>query len=296
MTIGNFDGVHLAHQKIIRKVVAEAHEIGQKAVVMTFEPHPQKVLRPDQSPFYLITTLEEKMAVLESLGVDAAVVIGFSRDFAKTTAAEFIDNVICGKLHPKKILIGHDYTFGRGKEGKPEYLRLMGEKCGFSVEVIQAVMMNEGIVSSTRIRNAILNGSMEEAANLLGRPYVLSGQVIKGFQRGGELGFPTANIKPDKELMPPEGVYAVFVEINNKRHQAVANIGFNPTFANENLSLEIHIIDFCDDLYENYLRTFFIQKLRDEEKFENPDRLVDQIKKDIERARGILSQYPTNQF
>jgi riboflavin kinase/FMN adenylyltransferase len=119
MTIGNFDGVHLAHQKIIHKVVAEAHEIDQKAVVMTFEPHPQKILRPDQSPFFLITTLEEKMAVLESLGIDAAVVIGFSRDFAKTTAAEFIDNVICGKLHPKKILIGHDYTFGRGKEGKP---------------------------------------------------------------------------------------------------------------------------------------------------------------------------------
>jgi riboflavin kinase / FMN adenylyltransferase len=289
VSIGNFDGVHLAHQQIIGKVVKEAQANHRKAVVMTFEPHPQKVLRPDQIPFYLITTLEEKLAILDSLQVDATILIEFTREFSKTTAEEFIRQTICATLRPQKVLIGHDYTFGKGKEGKPEYLRSLGQQCGFEVEVIPAVLIDNGIVSSTRVRHAIQRGDLKEASHLLGRPYTINGPVEKGFQRGSEIGFPTANIRPDKELLPPEGVYAVFVELNGAKHPAVANIGYNPTFANENLSFEIHLLDFRGDLYGSDLKILLIQRLREERKFESPERLVEQIRKDIANTRDILA-------
>lgn len=288
MTIGNFDGVHSAHQTIIRKVVAEAKDKNRKSVVMTFEPHPQQVLRPDRIPFYLISTLEEKMEALASLEVDAAVVISFDLQFAATTAETFVRDVICGKLRPQKVLIGHDYTFGKGKQGKPEYLREMGKVCDFEVEVFDAVLIGEDIVSSTRIRNAVLEGRMEDAALLLGRPYTLAGTVVKGFRRGGDIGFPTANLQPDKELIPPEGVYAVWVELDGEKHRGVTNIGFNPTFANENLSVEIHLLDFRGDLYGKKMKVLFVRKLRDERKFQSIEGLVAQIKADIDRAREIL--------
>ena len=289
VSIGNFDGVHRAHQQIIGKVVKEARANQSKAVVMTFEPHPQKVLRPDQVPFYLITTLEEKLAILESLQVDATILIEFTLEFAKTTAEEFIRRTICETLKPQKVLIGHDYTFGKGKQGKPEYLRALGQQCGFEVEVIPAVLIDNGIASSTRVRLAIQRGDLQEAAHLLGRPYTISGPVEKGFQRGSEIGFPTANIRPDKELLPPDGVYAVFVELNGVRHQAVANIGYNPTFANETQTFEIHLLDFRGDLYGSDLKILMIRRLREERKFESPAILVEQIKKDITDAREILA-------
>ncbi len=290
MTIGNFDGVHLAHQKIIQQVVEEAKSIRRKSVVMTFEPHPQKVLHPDQVPFYLITTLEEKLSLLEALRVDAAVVLEFTRAFSRTTAEEFIRHIICGRLQPRKVLIGHDYTFGKGKEGKPEYLRAMGEQCGFTVEIIPAFRMDDGIVSSTRVRHAIQEGKVEEAARFLGRPYNIGGAVVRGFQRGSGIGFPTANVSPGKELLPPEGVYAVYVEWSGARHPAVANIGFNPTFANESLSLEIHLLDFRGDLYGSSLNILFVRRLREERKFESPEKLAEQIGKDVDRARKVLTE------
>ena len=288
MTIGNFDGIHLAHQKIIRKVVEEARKINRRGVVMTFEPHPQKVLHADQIPFYLILTFEEKMAVLESLGVDVAIIIEFTRAFAKTTADEFIRNVICEKIRPREVLIGHDYTFGKGKEGKPEYLRSLGRQCGFDVEVIEAFRLDGDIVSSTRVRHMILKGDVAEAAYLLGRSFNLRGTVVRGFQRGSEIGFPTANLQPDKELMPAEGVYAVFVEVDGEKHPAVVNIGYNPTFANESLSVEIHLLNFKEDLYGRLLNVLFVDRLRGERKFESAEELAEQIKADIVRAREIL--------
>ncbi len=288
MTIGNFDGVHLAHQKIIGKVVEVAAENRTKSVVMTFEPHPQQVLQPDRIPFYLITTVDEKLEILRSLGVDAAVVIPFSREFSRTTAREFICGTIWEKLRPKKVLIGHDYTFGKGKEGKPEYLKSLGKSIGFEVEIIQAVEIEGGIISSTRIRNAILRGNIGEAALLLGRPYTLKGTVVEGFRRGTDLGFPTANLLSEKELIPGEGVYAVYAELDGKRLPAVVNIGFNPTFSNEKLSVEVHILDFSGDLYGKTLQVLFIEKIRDERKFGSLDELIEQIKKDILKARSFL--------
>ena len=288
MTIGNFDGIHLAHQKIIAQVVKEARKINRKAVVMTFDPHPQKVLHPERVPFYLITTVDEKLALIESLQVDAAILIDFSHEFPKPRPKNSFA-IFYGGNSPRKILIGHDYTFGRGKEGKPEYLRIMGEKLGFGVEVIDAVLMDGEIVSSTRVRQSILKGDVKTAAKLLGRSFTVKGSVIKGFRRGTDLGFPTANIHTDKELIPRRGVYAVKVGLDGEDHPAVANIGFNPTFSNEQLSIEIHILDFAENLYGRELSICFVDRLRDERKFEGPDQLVEQIRKDILRARALLA-------
>ncbi len=292
MTIGNFDGVHLAHQSIIRKVIREAREAGRKAMVMTFEPHPQQVLQPDRKPFYLITTLEEKLKILEDLGVDATILIGFSREFAGTTADEFARDIVSGSIHPAKVFIGHDYTFGRGKEGKPEYLAALGKKYGFTVEVIEAVKLNGVIISSTRVRNAIQEGDVGVAAQLLGRPYNLQGHVVEGDRRGRNIGFPTANIEPEKLLIPSRGVYAVFVEMEGERHRAAANIGFNPTFSTEGkMTIEVHILDFSGQLYGRKLNLLFVDRIRDEQRFPNPAALVAQIKKDVERAREILGSH-----
>lgn len=290
VTIGNFDGIHVAHQKIINRMVREARESGRKGIVVTFEPHPQHVLHPEKVPFYLITSLAEKLSILESMGVDAVLLIHFTREFSRTSAEEFVKDIIWGKLHPLKVLIGHDYTFGKGKEGKPEYFKSLGSRLGFEVEITEAVVMEGGIVSSTRIRHAIQAGDMRLAARLLGRPYCMRGTVIKGHRRGGLLGFPTANLKTEKELLPKPGVYAVFVQMGSECHEAVLNIGFNPTFSNEKLSVETHILDFNQNIYGKGIKISFIERLRDEKKFNSIERLSEQIAQDIEKARKILKR------
>lgn len=289
MTIGNFDGVHLAHQAIIKRVVDDAKRRATKSIVMTFEPHPQQVLHPERERFYLITTLEEKLEIISGMGVDAVIVVAFSNEFSKTTAEEFARDIVCGKIRPVMVFIGHDYTFGCGKEGKPDYLRAQGEKCGFGVEVIGAVVMEGGVVSSTRVRNAVLEGNVSLAARLLGRPYSLGGHVVEGDRRGSTIGFPTANIEAEKLLVPARGVYAVYADLEGRRYKAALNIGFNPTFSEQGMmTVEAHILDFNGHLYGKKLRLSFVERIRDEKKFENPDELVTQIKKDVELVRGIL--------
>jgi len=291
ITIGNFDGVHRAHQAIIKQVLETARKAGTKALAMTFEPHPQQVLHPERKPFYLITTLDEKLALLEEMGIDAVILIEFSREFSKTTAQEFARDILCGTFQPILILIGHDYTFGSGKEGKPEYLRQQGKACGFGVEVMGAVEMDGDIVSSTRIRKAILDGDVTLAAKLLGRPYAFSGRVVEGDRRGTDIGFPTANIESEKILIPGRGVYAALIEMDGKRYKAAVNIGFNPTFSEEKrTTVEAHILDFNGHLYGRKLSLSFIGRIRDEKKFAGPGPLVEQIKKDVDRTREILNK------
>lgn len=291
ITIGNFDGVHLAHQAIIRRVLRAAKETGSKAIAMTFDPHPQQVLHPEQKPFYLITTLDEKLALLEGLGIDAVVLIAFNLEFSKTTAGVFARDILCGTFQPTLILIGHDYTFGKGKEGKPEYLRTEGRACGFDVEVMAAVEMEGGIVSSTRVRNAILEGDVSLASRLLGRPYSLRGHVVTGDRRGTDIGFPTANIDPEKILVPGRGVYAALVEMEGKRYKAAVNIGCNPTFTEEKrITVEAHILDFKGKLYGRKLLLSFIERIRDEKKFDGPGPLIEQIRRDVERTREMLGE------
>jgi len=288
VTIGNFDGIHLGHGLIFEQVIAAARQEKRQALVITFDPHPKMLLHPERRPFYLITSLEEKISLLDDIGIDAVILIPFSLEFAKTTAETFIRDILWDKLHIRKIFIGHDYTFGRGKEGNEAYLVLQGSKLGFDVDVVNAFTINSGIVSSTRIRNAILEGDVKTAASLLGRPYNLSGPVVVGHRRGAGLGFPTANIDPEKVLVPARGVYAVIVELDGQRYQGVLNIGYNPTFADEKRSVEVHLLDFDGNIYGMTLEVLFIERIRDEVKFDGPDKLVAQIRQDIDRARIIL--------
>lgn len=291
VTIGNFDGVHLGHQYIFRKLAGEAHAAGRHAVVITFEPHPKMIIHPDRKPFYLITTLEEKIALIGRQNMDALILIPFSLEFAKTTAEEFVCRILWEKLHLRKVVIGHDYTFGRGKEGNEAFLKAFGEKLGFVVEVMNAFTIGDVIVSSTRVRNAILAGDVKTAAAFLGRPYNLTGVVVEGHHRGGGLGFPTANIESEKVLIPAGGVYAALVNLEGHRHRAVLNIGINPTFGDNQQTIEVFLLDFQERIYGKTLEVLFIEKLRDEKKFADPEELIHQIKDDVSKAKEILAPY-----
>ncbi len=288
VTIGNFDGIHLGHQLIFRRLSEEARREKCPAVVISFEPHPKMILHPERRPFYLITSPEEKIRLLADLDMDTLILIPFTLEYARTTAEEFVRGVLWEKLHIRKIIIGHDYTFGRGKEGNEGFLTAFGERLGFAVEVMNAVQVGGMTVSSTRIREAILAGEVGVAATLLGRPYNLGGRVVPGHRRGVELGFPTANIEPDKELVPPRGVYAVQILLDGSRRPGVLNIGFNPTFDDQKLSIEVHIFDFNEDIYGKTLDILFIERLRDEVRFANPGELIAQIERDVLLARKIL--------
>jgi riboflavin kinase / FMN adenylyltransferase len=289
VTIGNFDGVHLGHQYLIRHLVEEANGEHRPAVVISFDPHPKMVLHPERRPFYLLTTMSEKIRLLESCGVDTFILLPFSLEYARTTAEEFVCDILWERLQIRKILIGHDYTFGRGKEGNEAFLTAMGVRLGFEVEVMNAFTAGGVTISSTRIRNALLAGEVRAAATLLGRPYNLAGTVIPGNRRGVRLGFPTANIRPEKELLPPRGIYAVHVLVDGTRRQGALNIGFNPTFADRKLSVEVHILDFDGDIYGKTVDILFIDRIRDEIRFSGPEELIAQIGRDIVRIREILA-------
>lgn len=295
VTIGNFDGIHLAHHGLLGKVAEEARKRCCSGVVLTFEPHPQKVLHPERRPFYLLTTLEEKLKLIESLGIDAVILVEFSKEFAKTSAEQFVRTVLWDRLHLVKLIIGHDTAFGNRKTGNETFLRQMGEELGFDVEAIEGVQVEGVLVSSTSVRHALLEGDVRRAMKLLGRPYNLSGKVAKGFRRGSEIGIPTANIASEKELVPAQGVYAVTAEMDGRLHPGVLNIGYSPTFGDNRLSVEVHLLDFPrEELYGKDIKVFFIDRIRDEVKFESPKELVRQIERDIERAKDLLQPYLRN--
>jgi len=291
VTIGNFDGVHLSHRHICRKLAQEAREAGAKSLVITFDPHPKMILHPDIRPFFLITTLEEKLSLLEQCGIDATLIMTFSPDYARTTARDFVYKTLWQKLAIKKIIIGHDYTFGQNKKGDDTYLISSGRELGFDVEVIDAFKVGEDIVSSTLIRNLILQGKVVDVAKLLGRWYNVAGPVVAGFGRGIKLGFPTANIDPEKELLPPAGIYAAFVEVEQERYMAALNIGEKPTFADYTFTFEAHLLNFEGDLRGKRLNAEFVEKLRDIVKFDSPEMLKKQIAADVEKVQILLTKY-----
>lgn len=292
VTIGNFDGVHLGHRLIFQRLVEEAHPEGCPAVAISFDPHPKMVLHPERRPFYLITTIEEKIRLLAGLGVDAFILIPFSVGYARITAAAFVQEILWEKLRIRRIIIGHDYTFGRGREGNETFLTETGRRWGFEVEAMNAFCVGDTVISSTKIREALLAGDVRFAATLLGRSYNLGGRVIPGHRRGGRLGFPTANIAPDKELVPARGVYAVRALRQGNRHDGILSIGFNPTFAGRERTVEVHIFDFQRDLYGETLEVLFVERIRDEVRFESPEKLIAQIGRDIDRAKEILRAEP----
>jgi riboflavin kinase / FMN adenylyltransferase len=291
VTIGNFDGVHLSHQHICRKLAAEAKQAGQKSLVITFDPHPKMILHPNIRPFYLITTRPEKMDLLEKCGVDATVIITFDLKYSKTTAEQFVLDFLWKKLAITKIIIGHDYTFGQARQGNDAYLKTQGRKLGFSVEVIQAFKIDNEIVSSTLIRNYILAGDIQAATRLMGRYYNVAGTVGSGAGRGTGLGYPTANIEPEKELLPPPGIYAAFVMVDGQRYMGALNIGAKPTFEDYTSTFEVFLLDYAGDLRGKKINVLFVEKLRDIVKFDGPESLKRQIAADVERTKEILKQY-----
>lgn len=288
VTIGNFDGVHMGHQYIFKKLRSEARAAGAPSVVITFDPHPKMIIHPERTPFYLITTPEEKIDLVRKLGLTALIIIPFSLEFAQTTATDFVCGILWDRLRIQKIFIGHDYSFGRGKEGNETFLKDFGNRLGFSVEVINAYNIGNIIISSTKVRNTILAGDVTTAAALLGRPYNLGGTVVAGHHRGEGLGFPTANIEPEKVLIPAGGVYAAYVNLEGKSYRAVLNIGRNPTFGDDQQTIEVFLLDFHERIYGKFLEVLFIEKLRDEIKFSGPEALIEQIKRDVARAEEIM--------
>ncbi len=289
VTIGAFDGVHLGHQSIIRRLTAGAHTAGLPAVVVTFFPHPSKILHGNGSPFYL-TTSEEKAALLADLGVDLVVTLKFDRELASHSADDFMHQ-ISDSLHLRRLLAGHDFALGRGREGNITVLSKLGENYSYSVEELPPFDLENELVSSSRIREFLLRNEVTRAARYLGRFFSLRGIVVHGDGRGRSLGIPTANLEIWKErLIPGKGIYATLVHIGNHTYRSVSSIGVRPTFASqdESLKVEAHILDFDQDLYGKELGLDFIEYLRPEERFPSAQALVDQIKTDISRAREVL--------
>ena len=294
ITIGNFDGVHIGHQALFHEVIERADAIGGTAVAMTFEPHPIRVISANGSP-PLITLYEQKTELIEKAGLDVLICVPFTRDFAALSARTFVEEVLVRRIGMKAIVVGQDYTFGNKREGTVGLLKQFAEEMGFSVVVADWIQSHTAVndrISSTAIRELVMDGELEQANRMLGRNYQIRGTVAHGRDRGGKLlGIPTANIVLSDELCPKLGVYAVIVEYGNERYPAVANIGFSPTFEDHVFTVEAHILDFGQDIYGETIKVNFVKRLRDEIKFSGIDQLVEQIHQDIADAREILQPH-----
>ena len=295
VTLGNFDGVHLGHRELFRSLVRTARQLNCPSVVYTFDPHPLKFLAPDKAPL-LLNTLEEKQRLIAASHVDYLVETPFTADFAKMSPEKFVTDILLEKLHIKALIVGYDYAFGKGRGGDVDFLRACGEMYGFSVEVLQPVGDDGLPYSSTRIRQMVAAGDVVGVVRLLGRQYNLEGVVVPGDQRGRELGFPTANLETEKEQLPAPGVYAVKVRHNLQEYSGVVNIGRRPTFDVEGSTIEVYLLDFTGELYGQKLRVYFVERLRDEQKFDSIDDLVTTIEMDVVRARQILQSVQIIQY
>jgi riboflavin kinase/FMN adenylyltransferase len=287
VALGNFDGIHLGHQLIFKRAKATAAENGGESVVLTFEPHPLRVLHPDRCP-PLITPFKKKMMLIESLGIDVVICADFTREFALLSARGFVKSVLHERIRASRVIVGYNYHFGRGRQGGVEELRQYAHEFGFQIEVVGPVRVGDQTVSSSAIRRLIENGKMAEAAHLLGRHFIVLGKVIWGTARGRLLGVPTANVEILNELYPKNGVYAVEVQIDRNTYQGVANVGVNPTFEGNRFSVEVHILDFHMDIYGREIQVAFIERIRDEQVFQTSEALIGQIRKDVEQAKRIL--------
>lgn len=278
VTIGNFDGVHLGHQKILNRVLERSAQLSVPSVVMTFDPHPRKALS-NPAALKLITDTRMKSRIFERLDVDYLIIVSFTREFAMQSPQGFIDWWIA-PARPKAVVVGYDFNFGRGGSGSFEALQKEGEKRGFTTEMIEAYRIDGVAVSSSRIRNLIEGGEVALAEKFLGRPYTVAGHVVKGHGRGRRLGFPTANIDTDAELLPCDGVYAGEVVVGGRKLPAMVNIGSNPTFDDIARSVEACILNFNEDIYNIEVEVRYRERIRSEVKFPNAQALVEQIKSD----------------
>jgi len=283
VALGTFDGVHVGHQKIIGRAVELAKSIAGTSVVFTFSNHPLSIIDPARCPLQLITN-EHKAELMQELGVDVLFNIPFTPDFLKLSPTDFI-TLLRANLQPKHIVVGPNYSFGYRGAGTPEFLRTAGEVSHFEVEVHPAVCINGNIVSSTVIRHLITEGNVAEASRLLGQPFKLKGIVISGDKRGRTLGFPTANLQiPEGFAVPNNGVYAVYVYIENRQYNGIVNIGTNPTFKGATRHIEAHVLNFAHDLYDKYIEIAFLNRIRGEKTFSSAEDLKSQICQDIHSA------------
>jgi riboflavin kinase/FMN adenylyltransferase len=290
LTIGNFDGVHKGHLALFDKVKERAKAIAGQSVVMTFEPHPLKIMRPANGP-QLITHTGQKLELIEKAGIDIIVCVSFDREFAAIPAREFVNNILVEKIGIKEIVVGYDYTFGHNREGDINLLREMGKDFGFVVHLVGPLEIDHTLVSSTSIRRLVQEGRLEEARVLLGRDFEVQGTVVRGRNRGGRLlGFPTANLNPHGELLPKRGIYAVKLLIDDVFHNGVTNVGYNPTFGDTGLTVETHVLDYSGDLLGKTIKVHFIKRLRDEKTFKSLEELSDQIARDISQAKEVFRE------
>jgi riboflavin kinase / FMN adenylyltransferase len=288
VTIGNFDGVHRGHVALLSHLKQQSLRLGLPSVVVTFEPHPLALLAPDLTP-PLITTFEQKAALIADEGVDCLAVIGFTQSFSMISAESFVHDVLCDSLGMRHIIIGHDYAFGRDRQGNFETLDRMRDECRFSLEDLDAVGEGDIVFSSSLVRRMVAGGDVSGAARILGRYHVVAGQVVHGREMGQKLGFPTANIATRNELIPPEGVYAVMVAVNGGLYQGACNIGSNPTFNGKEQTIEVFLLDFSGQLYGRDLAICFVERLRGEIKFPNAESLIQAIRQDVLETGKILS-------
>ncbi len=287
VALGVFDGVHVGHRAILGAAVAHARATGASALVCTFEPHPLEVLQPDRAP-QAITTLEERLDLIAGCGVDGTVVLTFTREVAAIEPEAFVKDVLVERLAARQVVVGFNHRFGRGARGDAALLRDLGGRLGFSVDVIEPLSVDGVPVSSTAIRAALGRGDLASAERMLGRPYTLPGKVVPGAGRGRTLGFPTANVAPDRPVLLAPGVYACGAEVAGQAHRAVVNIGVRPTFGGDALAVEAYLLDFAGDLYGQTIRLTFTSRIREERRFPSVDALRAQIADDVDTARKRL--------
>ncbi|MPY20985.1 bifunctional riboflavin kinase/FAD synthetase [Shewanella psychropiezotolerans] len=288
LTIGNFDGVHRGHAEVIAKLVKKARQLNVPATLMTFEPQPQEMFRGDNAPARL-STLRDKIILLEELGIDRLVCINFNANFADLSAQDFIDKLLVESLGVKYLVIGDDFCFGKQRKGNFKMLQSAGEKHQFAVVSTQSFVLGDKRVSSTEIRNQLAKGNLEQARRLLGHPFTLCGKVAHGEKLGRTLGFPTANIALKRQVSPVRGVFAVKMYWDDSDiYDGVANVGFRPTVNGQVCQLEVHLFDFDDDLYGRTVEVELVAKIRDEQPFKSLDALKKQINNDADKAKALL--------
>ncbi|RMF86036.1 MAG: bifunctional riboflavin kinase/FAD synthetase [Nitrospinota bacterium] len=292
LTLGNFDGVHRGHQALLTRVCQRAEEMAGTPMVLTFDPHPLKVLAPEKCPV-LITTTSQKMRLLQRYGIAITICLPFTREFANWEAERFVEEILHRRIGVKEIYVGYDFAFGRGRQGTPALLESLGATAGFAVKILAPVQNGGGVVSSTRIRHLVQRGAVQEASRLLGRPYMLEGEVIPGFRKGTELGFPTANIRPANELIPANGVYVTETFLQGHWYASITNIGVNPTFQRDQRRIEVHLFDFSRQIYGEQVELAFLEKIRDERRFPSVTALVEQIASDVRYAQAFFRRHTT---
>ncbi|HWF39503.1 MAG TPA: bifunctional riboflavin kinase/FAD synthetase [Candidatus Acidoferrales bacterium] len=292
LTIGNFDGMHRGHQEILKRVVLDARRKECMAAVLTFFPHPVRVLRPTDAPM-LLNTLDQRLAAFEAAGIEAALVLRFDEALSKMGAEEFVEKYLAETMRAREVLVGENFRFGHKQQGDMATLRALGKRFGFEVEIVGSLQVDDSVVSSTAVRTTVSEGRMEDAAHLLGRPFTLSGQVQRGTGQGRKLVVPTLNLKTEQELLPKRGVYVTRTIVGGESFPSVTNVGMRPTFNGAHVTVESNLFGFDLEVTSGEMEVQFLARLRDEQKFSGVEALREQVLRDIEKAKEFHREHAT---